>query len=92
VSAKLRIFQNKKGNLLTQLTNINEDTCDICRLDGEDANHIILWCPFAQTFWTRIGWNPDTVAAAQELLTSTAPHGVPKEALPTKLLLCCWEL
>jgi hypothetical protein len=63
--------------------------CELCKSQDEDADHIITGCTFAQSFWRRIGWKPNEV---QRLWETRTPPRVPKEATPTFLLLCCWEL
>lgn len=63
--------------------------CELCKLHDEDADHIITGCPFARSFWRRIGWQPKDVCRLWE---TRAPSRTPREATSTFLLLCCWEL
>lgn len=65
--------------------NILQDaTCDICGAAEESGDHIFSGCPFAKSFWRRIGWPPSSVAHVTELWKSSPP-------IPL-ILLYCWEL
>ncbi|CAN6250750.1 unnamed protein product [Urochloa humidicola] len=78
-----------KNNLVKKHI-LDNDTCDLCHSSKEDADHLIWRCPFAQSFWSHIGWpNLYTVAT---LHAAKAPPGTPSEQLSTMLLLCCWQL
>ncbi|OEL28656.1 hypothetical protein BAE44_0010324, partial [Dichanthelium oligosanthes] len=76
----------KKKNVL------DEDCCDICRAAAEDADHIIAKCNFAKNFWAHLGWDAERLPLAAELWTTKPQAGFPSQALPTMLLLCCWQL
>jgi hypothetical protein len=41
--------------------------CDVCSGDEETTDHILSGCPFARSFWRRIGWQQESVASATEL-------------------------
>lgn len=60
--------------------------CALCNTENEDTNHIILGCPFAASFWARVGWQPEETDRIWE--TTTLP-GTPRVAAHTFLLLCC---
>jgi hypothetical protein len=76
---------NCKSNLLQKKV-LDEDTCDICGHESEDADHIISGCPFAQSFWTRIGWQAEGIAEIWCLWESTAPVDMPRMAHSSLLL------
>ena len=67
---------------------LSNATCDLCKIQDEDANHIVSGCSFARSFWRRIGWQPREV---QRLWETRTPHRAPREAscpyLPPPMLL-----
>lgn len=79
-------------SILMQKRILQEDLCAICNSDPETADHIISGCPFAKEFWRRIGWQPENIAAVQNLWETAALVDMPKPAFSSLILLICWEL
>jgi hypothetical protein len=76
----------KKKNIL------EHDTCTLCSLSAENADHLITGCPFAQCFWRYIGWDPTLIPPATDLWQLKAQAGAPQHSLNTMFLLYCWQL
>jgi hypothetical protein len=82
---------NCKSNLLNKRV-LQDDTCDICGQSSETPDHIISGCPFAQSFWSQVGWGADNISKVHCLWESVAPIDMPRVVHSSLLLLICWEI
>ncbi|TVU23656.1 hypothetical protein EJB05_26035, partial [Eragrostis curvula] len=80
-----------KTNLLTKHV-VDNDVCDICHSSAETPDHIISQCPFAASFWERIGFSAHNMPQVAELWTVSLPAHILRQHSDTFLLLCCWQL
>ena len=65
--------------------------CPVCEREMESADHLILSCPFAESFWRRIGV---TVGGAGEDCLAHLASAVRSAvgSAPEFTMLCCWHL
>ena len=71
---------------------LTDATCDLCKKNDEDANHIVLRYDFARQFWARIGWQMEQVNSVENLWSTKPPPRTHPKATSPLILLCCWEL
>ena len=63
----------------------------MCEDGLESADHMIFSCPFARSFWGRIGVNVEGVSVScLDHLASAASSAV--GSAPEFAMLCCWHL
>jgi hypothetical protein len=62
---------------------LETDTCELCNGGSEDADHIVSGCPFARSFWDKIGWESNEIAKVDDVLWTTKTRSKP----PPPLLL-----
>ena len=80
-----------KTNLL--LKNIVDDAeCELCHMDVESPDHLILHCPTATQFWTVLGITIPPSASVSCMWELPRPDHIPAPSYHTFLLLCAWQL
>jgi len=80
-----------KTNLL--LKNIVDDAeCELCHMDVESPDHLILHCPTATQFWTVLGITIPPTASVSCMWELPRPDHIPAPSYHTFLLLCAWQL
>ena len=71
---------------------MDEDTCDVCGQERETADHIVLRCHFAKTFWLAIGFHIPNDMTVQNLHQIERPSNLPQNEFSSFVILCCWQL
>jgi hypothetical protein len=73
---------------------LDSNICEVCDTHPESADHIIAGCPFASTFWAKLGviLPADTAGMVRDLPNINRPAGVPLKHFNTFIALCCWHL
>ena len=54
---------------------LTDATCDLCKRNNEDVDHIILSCDFARQFWVMIGWKMEEIGSVENLWSANPPDG-----------------
>jgi hypothetical protein len=88
-----------RGRLQTRAT-LHEKTiltraeagCPICLASIETADHLLLGCGFAGSFWAAIGQRFPDHAKASNMYAYPGVPRVPPATSSTFTLLCCWNL
>ena len=80
-----------RANLLRKKI-VDDATCELCAEAAETVDHLLLHCPFAASFWQRLGIQMEPDAAACNLLHLPKPENLPAAHFDTFVLLCCWHL
>ncbi|AQK39484.1 TUB-transcription factor 14 [Zea mays] len=83
-------IQSKENLLLKKI--VDEDTCDVCGQERETADHIVLRCHFAKTFWLAIGFHIPNDMTVQNLHQIERPSNLPQNEFSSFVILCCWQL
>jgi hypothetical protein len=70
---------------------LDSNICKVCGTHPELADHIIAGCPFASTFWAKLGviLPADTAGMVRDLPNINHPAGVPLKHFNTFIALCC---
>lgn len=64
-------------------------SCDLCKKNDENANHIILSCDFARQFWARLGWRMEEIGSVENLWCANPAEGTHPKA--TSSLIHLWK-
>jgi len=67
---------------------LTDATCDLCKRNNEDVDHIILSCDFARQFWVRIGWKMEEIGSVENLWSANHPDGIHPKVISSLILLC----
>jgi len=80
-----------KTNLL-QRRIVEDATCELCAQAEETAEHLLVHCPFAASFWQRLVIQMEPDVAVCNLLHLPKPENLPMAHFDTFSLLSCWHL
>lgn len=71
---------------------VDSPVCEICQCEDETPERIIFRCPFAVSFWARLGIALASGQPIGDLVLSNRPDAIPEMQFPMFLALCCWQL
>ena len=81
---------NCRANLRAK--NLLEDAaCEICGVEDEDCQHLILSCPFAKQAWQALGMNT-AHGDVLKLWALPRPTSIPSKHYDSFVLLICWNI
>ena len=70
---------------------LDDAKCEVCSVEDEDCQHLILSCPFASQAWHALGMDAGQ-GEVTKLWAFPRPTSIPSKHFDSFVLLICWNL
>ena len=70
---------------------LDDAKCEVCSVEDEDCQHLILSCPFASQAWHALGMDAGR-GEVTKLWAFPRPTSIPSKHFDSFVLLICWNL